>query len=82
MRVGIHKAKTNLSKLIPAVQSGEEVVITNAGRPVARLIPYQEQGGVRPLGLYRGKVLIHGDLLTPLPGEIIEDFWSAGKEPA
>ncbi|MEW6593563.1 MAG: type II toxin-antitoxin system prevent-host-death family antitoxin [Thermodesulfobacteriota bacterium] len=75
MRIGIHEAKTNLSKLIPAAQTGEEIIITKAGKPVARLIPFVEKGGQRPLGLYRGKVSFHGDLLAPLPAEILDDFW-------
>lgn len=80
MRVGIHEAKTNFSKLIPAVQAGEEVIITNAGRPVARLVPFRETGGGRPLGLYRSSLTIHGDLLASLPDEIVNDFWPGGKE--
>jgi len=31
MKVGIYEAKTKLSKLIPAVLTGEEVIITTAG---------------------------------------------------
>ena len=39
MNVSIHEAKARLSALIQAVERGEEVVITNRSRPVARLIP-------------------------------------------
>lgn len=39
MQVTIHAAKTNLSKLIEAVQAGEEVVIAKGKTPVARLVP-------------------------------------------
>ncbi len=35
--VNTHEAKTQLSKLIAAVRAGEEVVICQAGKPVARL---------------------------------------------
>jgi prevent-host-death family protein len=77
MRVGIHEAKTNLSRLIPAVQTGEDVIITKAGKPVARLVPFIAESGPRPLGLYLGKVMLHEDLLAPLPVEIINDFWLA-----
>jgi len=38
----IHSAKTNLSKLIEAVEAGEEVVIARNGKPVARLAPLRE----------------------------------------
>ena len=37
--VAITEAKTRLSALIQAVERGEEVVITNRNRPVARLVP-------------------------------------------
>ena len=37
--VNIYEAKTRLSALIQAVERGEEVVITNRNRPVARLVP-------------------------------------------
>ena len=80
MRVGIHEAKTNFSKLIPAVQAGEEVIITNAGRPVARLVPFREPSGERPLGLYRSRLTIHGDPLAPLPDEMVADFWPGGEK--
>lgn len=33
----IHYAKTNLSKLLVKVAEGEEVIITNRGKPVAAL---------------------------------------------
>ncbi len=38
--VNIHDAKSQLSKLLERVQSGEDVVIAKAGTPIARLIPY------------------------------------------
>jgi len=74
--IGIHEAKTILSRLLPAAQSGEDVIITKGGKPVARLIPYIETRSKRPLGLLRGKVTLHGNLLEPLPEEIVADFWS------
>jgi prevent-host-death family protein len=37
--VSVYNAKTHLSRLLDAVEAGEEVVITRNGRPVARLVP-------------------------------------------
>jgi prevent-host-death family protein len=37
--VGMHEAKTNLSRLVHAAQAGEEVVLTRRGKPVAKLEP-------------------------------------------
>jgi prevent-host-death family protein len=38
-RIGIYDARAKLSELIERVQSGEEVVLTRHGEPVARLVP-------------------------------------------
>lgn len=38
--VNVYEAKTNLSKLLDAVEHGEEVVIARAGRPIADLKPH------------------------------------------
>jgi prevent-host-death family protein len=37
---GIREARQNLSTLIDEVRAGVEIVITERGRPVARLVPY------------------------------------------
>lgn len=37
--VGAYEAKTHLASLLEAVASGETVVITRRGKPIARLVP-------------------------------------------
>ena len=37
--IGTFDAKNKLSALLDKVESGEEIVITRRGRPVARLVP-------------------------------------------
>ena len=37
--IGIREARINLSKLIRDVRNGMEIVITDRGSPVARLVP-------------------------------------------
>lgn len=39
--VTIHKAKTELSKLLKRVEAGEEIVIARGGKEVAKLVPAQ-----------------------------------------
>lgn len=41
MEATIHEAKTHLSRLLHQVEEGEEVVICNGRRPVARLVPFR-----------------------------------------
>jgi prevent-host-death family protein len=59
--VNIHEAKTHLSRLVERVEAGDEVVIARAGRPVARLVPYQRRRTPREPGLWRGRVRIADD---------------------
>jgi prevent-host-death family protein len=59
--VNIHEAKTHLSRLVERVESGEEIVIARAGRPVARLIPFRTRTSPRVPGLWRGQVRISPD---------------------
>ena len=37
--VGIREAKINLSKLLKSVQKGGEIIITDRGKPVGKIIP-------------------------------------------
>lgn len=41
MKVAINEAKTQLTKLIAAVEAGEAVTITRHGTPVVDLVPHQ-----------------------------------------
>lgn len=38
-RIGLHEAKTHLSKIVSQVSEGHEFTITRRGIPVAKLIP-------------------------------------------
>lgn len=67
--VGIHEAKTNLSKLLKRVEAGEEIVVARAGEPVAKIVAYTAPKSPRKPGLLEGQIKI-------LPGfdEIPEEF--------
>ena len=69
--VGVHEAKTHLSRLLERVAAGEEVEITNRGRVVARLV-----GPVRRtpnFGFDRGNVWIADDF-DDLPEDLQRAF--------
>jgi prevent-host-death family protein len=64
----VHEAKTHFSKLLERVLNGEEVVIAKAGKPVARLLPFDSQDTSRRIpGIDKGKVIIQPDFDAPLP---------------
>ncbi len=69
----IHKAKTNLSKLIEEAYNGEDVIICKAGKPIAKIIPYQKQPSERIPGLWKGKVTMAKDFEI-LPQSILKAF--------
>ena len=58
--MNVHEAKTHLSRLLEAVERGEDVVIARSGKPVARLVPARSQGARRP-GSWKGQVVIAAD---------------------
>jgi prevent-host-death family protein len=70
--VNIHQAKTHLSALLARVESGEEVLIAKAGRPIARLVPIQPPAQ-RELGWDSGlSFWIADDFDEYLPEEFAE----------
>lgn len=73
-KVNIHDAKTNLSRLIEKVVKGDEVVISKAGAPVAKLVPIKPAVPRRRKGLLKNKIKIHPSFYKPLPEEIIAAF--------
>ena len=59
--VNVHEAKTHLSRLLEAVEAGEDVVIARAGKPIARLVPVAVRTEPRTPGSWRGRVVIADD---------------------
>ncbi len=73
-KVNIHQAKTQLSRLVELAAGGEEIIITKAGKPVARLVAYAPKGAVRRPGIMRGKTRIKKNFDEPLPKELLAAF--------
>jgi prevent-host-death family protein len=71
--VGVHEAKTHLSRLLEDVAAGEEVVITRRGEAVASLVPVR-RSSKRRFGLDRGKLKVPDDFDEPLPEELLDAF--------
>jgi prevent-host-death family protein len=71
--VGVHEAKTHLSRLLADVAGGEEVVITRRGEPVASLVPVS-QSSARRLGIDRWRLVVPKDFDAPLPDRVLASF--------
>ena len=57
----IHDAKTNLSRIIERVEHGEEIIISRAGRPVAKVVPLAGRVQRSGRGSLRGKLVLAPD---------------------
>lgn len=69
----MHEAKTDLSRLLEAVERGEEVVIARAGKPVARLVADRGAATARTPGTWRGRVHMADDFSTT-PDDVVRLF--------
>ena len=66
------KAKTQLSKLLSLALKGNEVIITEGKKPLAKVIPVVQSKKTRIAGLNRGKIWTSNDFDEPLP----KRFWT------
>ena len=70
--VSVDEAQTKLQDLLAQAVAGDEVIITEHGTPVARLVPVVPHSKKkRVAGLDRGTVSTSEDFDEPLPDE----FW-------
>lgn len=63
--VNVLEAKSNLSRLIEAVESGAqaEIIIARNGKPAARLVPLEKAPDVtRRIGLFKGRFEVPDDM--------------------
>lgn len=72
--VNIHEAKTHFSRLLSRVESGEEIVIAKAGKPVARLVPFARGIEKRKPGSAKGQIVLRKSFYKPLPDSPLEKF--------
>lgn len=72
--VNIHEAKTHLSAILKRVESGEDVVIAKAGKPIARVSPIPSPSGKRRPGSAKGRIAMTQDFIEPLPEDILKEF--------
>ena len=68
----LHEAKAHLSELVEQVSSGEEIIISRYGKPVAKLTGLGSPGG-RTLGFY--PIRFESDLLAPTDDETVDAFY-------
>jgi prevent-host-death family protein len=71
--VGVHEAKTHLSRLLERVASGEEIAIARRGEVIARLVPAGNRS-TRRLGVDEGRFTVPDDFDAALPADVLAAF--------
>ena len=78
--VNIHQAQTNLSQLLLRVEHGEEIIISDRGIPIAKLVPCRVSSNrLDSLGLDQGRFVVPENFNAPLPEEMLAAF-EGGEE--
>ena len=78
-QVNVHEAKSQLSRLLELVESGETVVIARQGHPVAELIPARIKAGF-PIGIAENDPLVtNSDAWWQPMGDVEAETWVDGK---
>ena len=71
--VNVYEAKSRLSQLLNLVAQGEEVIISKAGKPMARLVPFKTTQARRP-GRLQHLGPLDASFFEPLSEEILSSF--------
>jgi prevent-host-death family protein len=72
--VNIYEAKTKLSQLVDKAASGEDVVVSRNGKPLARITRLEPPKRRIRFGVLKGKIRIARDFDAPLPDEVLAGF--------
>ncbi|MFF6793041.1 type II toxin-antitoxin system Phd/YefM family antitoxin [Streptomyces filamentosus] len=72
----VHEAKTHFSKILEAVATGEEVIISKAGEPVAKVVPLAGKVHRTDYGSLKGRITVADDF-DELPEGWDEAFGAA-----
>ncbi|BCB73963.1 hypothetical protein GCM10022251_12280 [Phytohabitans flavus] len=75
----IHDAKTNLSRIIERVERGEEVIISRAGRPVAKVVPLTRMIHRLGRGSLRGRLVLADDWDSDSVNKAIADDFETSR---
>lgn len=70
--VDIHDTEASLTELVTLVLEGNEVIIAEDDKPLARLVPISESKSSRIAGLNRGEIWTSENFDAALP----ESFWT------
>jgi prevent-host-death family protein len=78
VKVSVEEAQLRFSEMLDRLAIGDEVIITDEGEPVAKLVPIPATTKKRRkfrFGSAKGEFTVPDDFNDPLPKEIEDLFW-------
>lgn len=66
LAIDLRQAQSRLAELVQEAVRGEEVILTDGGEPVAKIIPINRAQGTREFGSARGLIHMADDFDAPL----------------
>lgn len=79
--INLHRAKTNLSRLVDRAAAGEEIILARNGEPVARLVALERSHPGRRPGRLAGKIRVAEEFDAALPPDLLAAFHAGAVEP-
>jgi prevent-host-death family protein len=76
-KLNIAEAKAQFSKLVQDAARGKTTIVARGGKPVARIVPFDDQPSKIKFGTYKGKLVIPKDFDAP-DQDIVEMFENSG----
>jgi prevent-host-death family protein len=71
--LSVSDARANLARLVEEAAAGEEIILTRAGKPMARIVPLGP-ATARVRGVWRGRGQLGEDFDAPLPDALLDAF--------
>ena len=82
MKITMHEAKTHFSKWVRKANEGEQIIVTNRGKPVAEITALEAVKPKRQPGFMKGKLPTWSDEeWERMDREILADFEASANEP-
>jgi prevent-host-death family protein len=75
-QVGIHEAKTHLSRLVDGAARGEAFIIAKSGRPMVKVVPFDapDEPAQRRIGFLAGVIKVPDDFDSMGADDIADSF--------
>lgn len=75
MTVVKDRDEIELAELFASVSAGDEIIITQNGKPIARVEPIKRELAPRVPGIDAGKFVVPSEFFDPLPDELLNEFY-------